>query len=197
LTDALYPAHSRHRVFVVDWAQPLPLGREDPKHELFASSFQRDGIKFERKNLNPDEYFCWRRARGKRILNNGNLIREALVTGNRMPMHELETVIAIPPLPFRAGAVDKEAHQKNLRFLIQRNFLGGGRRRVIGIAGTSLVHHIDRDTLVEVMRVTGGTAAQDAVVLAGLRGTPLAGGRTGGGRSMEDRSWPECFVHVA
>src|SRR5436309_2948832 len=94
-----------------------------------------------------------------------------------MPMHELETVIAIPPLPFRAGAVDKEAHQKNLRFLIQRNFLDGGRRRVIGIAGTSLVHHIDRDTLVEVMRVTGETAGQDAVVLAGLLATPPAEAR--------------------
>src|SRR5437773_12550479 len=104
-----------------------------------------------------------------------------------MPMHELETVIAIPPLPFRAGAVDKEAHQKNLRFLIQRNFLDGGRRRVIGIAGTSLVHHIDRDTLVEVMRDTGETAAQDAVVLAGvLAATPGEACKVGE-RSMQIR----------
>ena len=111
-----------------------------------------------------------------------------------MPMHELETVIAIPPLPFRAGAVDKEAHQKNLRFLIQRNFLDGGRRRVIGIAGTSLVHHIDRDTLVEVMRVTGETAAQDAVVLAGLLATPPVEARKVVERCMKLRRPPDYFL---
>ena len=38
-------------------------------------------------------------------------------------MHELETVIAIPPLPFRAGIVDREAHRKNMRYLVEKNFL--------------------------------------------------------------------------
>src|SRR5438094_2132774 len=122
------------------------------------------------------------------------LVVDAISAGDGMPMHELETVIAIPPLPFRAGAVDKEAHQKNLRFLIQRNFLDGGRRRVIGIAGTSLVHHIDRDTLVEVMRVTGETAAQDAVVLAGLVATPPAGARKVVQRGMKLRRPPDYFL---
>src|SRR6266536_1017722 len=111
-----------------------------------------------------------------------------------MPMHELETVIAIPPLPFRGGAVDKEAHQKNLRFLIQRNFLDGGRRRAIGIAGTSLVHHIDRDTLVEVMRITGETVGQEAVVLAGLLASPPSEARKVVEQCMKLRRPPDYFL---
>ena len=90
---------------------------------------------------------------------------------------QLETVIAIPPLPFRAGNFDAEAHRKNMRFLVERNFLDGGRRRAIGIAGTSLIHHVDEDTLVEAVRIAGEVAGQEAIVIAGLVATPPAAAR--------------------
>ena len=92
-------------------------------------------------------------------------------------MHELETVIAIPPLPFRAGTVDRAAHQKNMRYLVEKNFLKDGRRRAIGIAGTSLVHHLDESTLVDIMDISGEALGQDAILIAGLVATPLAPAR--------------------
>jgi len=85
---------------------------------------------------------------------------------------DLETVIAIPPLPFRGGVFDREAPRKNVRYLIHRNFMAGRRRRAIGIAGTSLVHHVREEDLLEVMRVTGEAAGQEAVIIAGLVATP-------------------------
>lgn len=68
--------------------------------------------------------------------------------------------------------MDLKAHEKNLRYLVKRNFLAPGRRRAIGIAGTSLVHHLDRDTLVEVMEVSGQTVGEQALLVAGLVPTP-------------------------
>src|SRR4029453_13646087 len=96
-------------------------------------------------------------------------------------MHELETVIAIPPLPFRAGIVDREAHRKNMRSLVEKNFLNDGRRRAIGIAGTSLVHHLDESGLVDVMDASGQAVGQDALLIAGLVAPPLATARAGPG----------------
>ena len=49
-----------------------------------------------------------------------------------------------------------------------------GRRRAIGIAGTSLVHHLDESTLVDVMDISGQAVGQDAILIAGLVATPLA-----------------------
>jgi dihydrodipicolinate synthase/N-acetylneuraminate lyase len=107
---------------------------------------------------------------------------------------ELETVIAIPPLPFRNGIFDGEAHRKNVRYLIERNFMEGGRKRAIGIAGTSLVHHVDQPTLLEVIRVTGEAAGRDAVIIAGLVATPLSAGRAFLQQCMKMARPPEYFL---
>jgi dihydrodipicolinate synthase/N-acetylneuraminate lyase len=109
-------------------------------------------------------------------------------------MHELETVIAIPPLPFRAGAVDREAHRKNMRYLVEKNFLNDGRRRAIGIAGTSLVHHLDEGSLVDVMDVSGQAIGQDAVLIAGLIATPLATARRCIERCLKLKRPPDYFL---
>ena len=55
---------------------------------------------------------------------------------------ELETVIAIPPIPFVDGEIAWAAHEKNIDFLIRHNFLSGNRKRAIALGGTSLIHHV-------------------------------------------------------
>lgn len=109
-------------------------------------------------------------------------------------MDELETVIAIPPLPFRGGALDREAHRKNMRYLVERNFLSGGRRRAIGIAGTSLVHHLDEDTLIEVLGTTGQAIRGEAILIAGLVATPPSAARRFVERCMKLDRPPDYFL---
>ena len=89
-------------------------------------------------------------------------------------LEELETVIAITPLPFRGGAVDRDSHRKNVAYLLERNFLDGGRRRVIATAGTSLIHHLAPETVLEVIDLSGRIIGQDAILIAGLMATPPA-----------------------
>ena len=66
----------------------------------------------------------------------------------------LSAVTSIPVVPFRGGKIDYNAHAKNVRYLLDNNHLNGEIRRVIGIAGTSLIHHVSRDDQVELMRCT-------------------------------------------
>ena len=63
----------------------------------------------------------------------------------------LNSVTSIPVIPFRGGEIDYEAHGKNIDYLMQNNHLDSDRRRVIGVAGTSLIHHISADAQVQLM----------------------------------------------
>jgi dihydrodipicolinate synthase/N-acetylneuraminate lyase len=86
------------------------------------------------------------------------------------------------------------AHRKNIRYLIDRNFLEGGKRRAIGIAGTSLVHHLDSEEWLEAMEVTGKAALDNAIVIAGLVATPPAAARLLVERCMELERPPDYFL---
>lgn len=81
-----------------------------------------------------------------------------------------------------------------MRYLVERNFLRDGRRRAIGIAGTSLVHHLDSDTWLEAMEVTGRTVGRDAVVIAGLLPTPPSAAYGLVERSMKFDRPPDYFL---
>jgi len=118
---------------------------------------------------------------------------ESLATARSLA-DELETVIAIPPLPFRAGVFDGAAHAKNVRFLVERSFLDQGRRRAIGIAGTSLIHHVDEDTLVESVRIAGEAMGESAILMAGLVATPPAAARRFVRRCLGLRRVPDFFL---
>ncbi|HJN28420.1 MAG TPA: hypothetical protein QF604_10935, partial [Candidatus Latescibacteria bacterium] len=62
---------------------------------------------------------------------------------NEELLDALDTVISIPPVPFTAeGSIDYDGHGKNIDYLLSTNELEGGRRRVLSVAGTSLIHHI-------------------------------------------------------
>ena len=59
-------------------------------------------------------------------------------------LEALDSVTAIPIIPFDDGQIDYAGHAKNIDYLMQNNYLDGNRKRVVAIAGTSLVHHLDR-----------------------------------------------------
>ncbi|MEE3234370.1 MAG: dihydrodipicolinate synthase family protein [Candidatus Latescibacterota bacterium] len=85
----------------------------------------------------------------------------------------LSTVTSIPVVPFRGGKIDYDAHAKNVRYLIDNNHLNGEIRRVIGIAGTSLIHHVGRADQVELMRCTAEYMNGQGVLMAGIVPNPI------------------------
>ena len=89
-----------------------------------------------------------------------------------LPFTELDTVTVLLPMPFRDGRLDGRAHARNLDYLLGNCFLDEGRRRVIGIGGTSLIHHLDRSTLLELTRSTGRRLGAEALFMAGVIPTP-------------------------
>lgn len=99
--------------------------------------------------------------------------KQVLATGNDPgPFGELDTVTVLMPMPFRGGRLDGRAHAKNVDYLLGNCFLDEGRRRVIGIGGTSLIHHLDRETLLELVQSTGRQLGAEALFMAGVIPTP-------------------------
>ena len=86
----------------------------------------------------------------------------------------LNSVTSIPVIPFRGGQIDYEAHAKNINYLMENNYLDGGRRRVIGIAGTSLIHHISADDQVRLMGFTGEQMGNRGLLMSGIAPNPVS-----------------------
>ena len=85
----------------------------------------------------------------------------------------LTTITSIPVVPFRDGQIDYEAHSKNVTYLMNNNTLDGDVRRVIGIAGTSLIHHVSRADQVELMWHTAELMGGRGVLMAGIAPNPI------------------------
>jgi dihydrodipicolinate synthase/N-acetylneuraminate lyase len=85
----------------------------------------------------------------------------------------LDTVTAIPIVPFRDGRIDLKGHAKNIDYLLTRNFLDGARPRAIAVGGTSLLHHIDAEDQVKLLDETGRRCGASALCIAGLVPNPL------------------------
>lgn len=85
----------------------------------------------------------------------------------------LDSVTSIPIIPFRDGAIDYDAHARNLDYLMNNNHLEGERRRLIGIAGTSLIHHVSRDEQVKLMDFTGCQMQGRGVLISGIVPNPV------------------------
>ena len=88
-------------------------------------------------------------------------------------LEALNSVISIPVVPFKNGVVDFEGHATNINYLMKSNNLEGNRRRVVAIAGTSLVHHIAHKDQISLMDVAGRQMAGDGVLMAGVVPNPL------------------------
>ena len=89
-------------------------------------------------------------------------------------MTELNSVVSVPIVPFKGDhEIDYEAHAKNLTYLMQNNYLEDGRRRVVTIAGTSLIHHIGREDQVKLIDFTGCQMAGEGVLISGIVPNPI------------------------
>jgi dihydrodipicolinate synthase/N-acetylneuraminate lyase len=98
---------------------------------------------------------------------------ERLTSMPGIPKGDLDSAIAFPILPFRNGAVDLSAHRRNVDYLVRNCFLDGGRKRVMAIGGSSLLHHLTPEEQLEVARVTGEQAGVAAWYISGIIPTPL------------------------
>ena len=86
----------------------------------------------------------------------------------------LDTPISIPIIPFVNLEIDYEGHGKNIDYLMNNNNLEGGRRRVICLAGTSLIHHIGFDDQVRLMEETARRMAGRDILISGIPPNPLS-----------------------
>lgn len=86
----------------------------------------------------------------------------------------LNSVTAIPIVPYRGGAIDMDGHRRNIRYLMENNHLDGNRKRVIGIAGTSLIHHFSFEDQMRVIEATGEEMDGDGFLMSGIVPNPLS-----------------------
>jgi len=95
-----------------------------------------------------------------------------------MLLDALNSVTAIPIVPFDGDTIDYVGHAKNVAYLMENNYLDGNRKRVIAIAGTSLIHHIDFEEQTRLIDATGREMGQDGVLMSGIVPNPIgAAGR--------------------
>ncbi len=86
----------------------------------------------------------------------------------------LNSVTAIPIVPFRGGAIDLDGHRRNIRYLMENNHLDGNRKRVIGIAGTSLIHHFSFEDQMRVIEATGEEMGDGGFLMSGIVPNPIS-----------------------
>lgn len=85
----------------------------------------------------------------------------------------LNSVTTIPLIPFRDGKVDYDAHRKNIKYLMDNNYLSDGRPRVICIAGTSLIHHVSYEDQNKLVQVTGEVMGDKGILLSAIAPNPI------------------------
>lgn len=107
---------------------------------------------------------------------------------------DLDSAIAFPFLAFRNGRVDLEAHRKNARFLTSHCYLDGGRRRIVAIGGSSLLHHATLEEQLEVARILGEEAGDKAWFISGILPTPPSQAAALARRQMGLARPPDLFL---
>jgi dihydrodipicolinate synthase/N-acetylneuraminate lyase len=85
----------------------------------------------------------------------------------------LDNVTAIPIIPFRHGKIDYDAHAMNVAYLMRSNSLEGGRPRVVSVAGTSLIHHVEPEEQTRVFAVTGQVMGEDGILMSAIVPNPI------------------------
>ncbi len=85
----------------------------------------------------------------------------------------LDSVISIPLIPYADGKIDYDGHAKNIDYLMNNNTLSDNRPRVISIAGTSLIHHVNYDDQVKIVDIAGQGMGNDGILIAALMPNPI------------------------
>lgn len=88
-------------------------------------------------------------------------------------LEALNSVTAIPIIPFKDGKIDYTGHAKNIDYLLRNNYLDEGRQRVIAIAGTSLIHHISETEQLRIIDKTGQQIGDDGILISGIVPNPI------------------------
>jgi dihydrodipicolinate synthase/N-acetylneuraminate lyase len=107
---------------------------------------------------------------------------------------DLDTAIAFLILPFRQGRLDLNAHRKNAAYLAGHCFLDGGRKRVIAIGGSSLLHHVTPEEQFDVVRILGEEAGDRAWFISAVLPTPPRQAETLVRRQMELPRPPDAVL---
>lgn len=93
---------------------------------------------------------------------------------NETLLDGLNSVTAIPIIPYKDGKIDYDGHAKNVRYLMEHNYLSDGRPRVVSIGGTSLLHHMTPDEQMQLAEVTGEAMGNEGIFVSGILPNPLA-----------------------
>lgn len=88
-------------------------------------------------------------------------------------LDSLNSVTAIPIIPFNGDEIDYTGHAKNIDYLMNNNYLDEGRKRIIAIAGTSLIHHINEIEQLRIIEETGNQMESDGVLISGIVPNPI------------------------
>lgn len=85
----------------------------------------------------------------------------------------LNSAITIPIIPFQDGRIDYDGHAKNIEYLMKNNRLTPGRQRVISVAGTSLIHHIEPEEQTRLFDITGQVMGKEGVLMSAIAPNPM------------------------
>lgn len=85
----------------------------------------------------------------------------------------LNSVTSIPLIPYQGGEIDFDGHAINIKYLMDNNHLSDNRPRVISIAGTSLIHHVNYDEQVRLIEVAGQVMGGDGILMAAIMPNPI------------------------
>lgn len=88
-------------------------------------------------------------------------------------LNALNSVTTIPIIPFNGNKINYAGHAKNIDYLMTNNYLDKGRKRVIAIAGTSLIHHISEKEQLKLIDRTGNQISSDGILISGIVPNPI------------------------
>lgn len=88
-------------------------------------------------------------------------------------LEALYSVTTIPVIPFRSGRIDYDAHAKNIEYLMRANRLNNGRPRVLSVAGTSLIHHVEPEEQTRLFDIAGQVMGKEGVLMSAIVPNPI------------------------
>lgn len=88
-------------------------------------------------------------------------------------LESLYAPTTIPIIPFANGQVDMAGHGKNIEYLMTHNYLDEGRKRVISVAGTSLIHHVEPEEQVRLFDEMGEVMGNEGILMSAIVPNPI------------------------
>ena len=104
------------------------------------------------------------------------------------------TVVAYPIVPFQNGAPKYASYRRNAEYLIEHNRLDGGRPRVLGFGGGSLIHHLAAEEQLCLVDHLCQAAGDRALVVSGIVPNPLGPAAELLERQMRLPRHPDAFL---